>query len=234
MTAGPCCWAVIPAAGAGRRMRSQIPKQYLMLAGKALIEHSIRPLLQHESIVSVVVALAAGDSRWPDLACASDGRLVTVPGGAERSDSVLAALDHLAAEAHDQDWVLVHDAARPCLTRGDLDALFAQLRDSAVGGLLGAPVRDTMKRSDERGTVRQTVPREGLWHAYTPQMFRFGLLYTALRQARQRGLQVTDEASAVELAGASPLMVRGRADNIKVTSPEDLALAEFFLSGRGR
>ncbi|HEC16333.1 MAG TPA: 2-C-methyl-D-erythritol 4-phosphate cytidylyltransferase [Sedimenticola sp.] len=225
-------WALVPAAGVGRRMGADIPKQYLPLHGRPVIEHTLERLLGHPRIRRVLVALSPDDRWWPDTACANHPDVVRVEGGAQRCDSVLNALRHLSEFAPDHDWVLVHDAARPCLRTGDLDRLIGRLADHPVGGLLGMPVRDTMKRADKSGRIVETVCREGLWHAFTPQMFRLGPLRAALSDALERGKRVTDEATAMELAGHSPLLVEGAPDNIKITRPEDLPLAGFYLSRR--
>jgi len=230
MSAAPRCWAVVPAAGVGRRMGGSVPKQYLALAGRPVIDHTLERLLAHPRIRALVVALGSEDGWWPTTTFAGDPRVLRAPGGAERCHSVLNALALLDGRADGSDWVLVHDAVRPCLRGSDIDRLLQRLADSPVGGLLGVPVRDTMKRTDAAGAVLATVPREQLWHAYTPQMFRFGLLRDALAVALQQGRRVTDEAAAVELAGHRPLLVEGHADNLKITRPEDLALAAFFLS----
>lgn len=228
------CWGVIPAAGAGRRMGAAVPKQYLPLGGKTVLQHSLDCLFSDRRIDAVVVALSADDTHWPTLHAPAGRRLLRAPGGAERCDSVLNAL-HVAAEyGIAEDWVLVHDAARPCLRAGDLEHLIDALWDDAVGGLLAVPARDTMKRADGNERVSETVERNHLWHALTPQMFRLGALTEALTTARNRGLAVTDEASALELSGASPRLVEGHGDNIKITRPEDLALAEFFLRTQER
>ncbi len=233
MTDSPC-WAVIPAAGAGRRMGAALPKQYLDLAGLPVLEHSLRLFLAHPRIHGLAVALDPTDTRWDRLPSARHPTIRRVPGGAERCHSVLNALEALAGQAGEDDWVLVHDAARPCLRREDLDRLIATLEGHPVGGLLGIPVRDTMKAADAHGQVQHTVPREGLWHAFTPQMFRLGVLRRALTQALAAGQLVTDDASAMELAGHSPLLVEGHADNLKITRPEDLPLAHFHLTRQGR
>lgn len=222
-------WAVVPAAGVGRRMGSDIPKQYLPLNGRQVIEHTLQRLLDHPQIKQVLVALSPNDEWWPDTTYADHADVLVVDGGAERCYSVLNALNRLSEIAADEDWVLVHDAARPCLRGSDIDYLIEQLDDHPVGGILGMPVRDTMKRADESGQIRETVCREGLWHAFTPQMFRFGTLHQALSQALEQSLQVTDEASAIELAGYSPRLIEGHPDNIKITRSEDLALAAFYL-----
>ena len=222
-------WVVMPAAGAGTRMGAGMPKQYLPLVGRPVLAHALERLAGHPRIAGTVVVLAPDDPRWEGLALGALPRPRRVDGGAERCQSVLNGLDALASEAADDDWVLVHDAARPCVRREDIDRLLADLEDHPVGGLLGLPVRDTMKRADAGGAVRETVSREGLWHALTPQMFRYGLLRRALRTVLDSGRLVTDEAQAIELAGHSPRMVEGSPDNIKVTHPRDLALAELFL-----
>ncbi|MDD3448221.1 MAG: 2-C-methyl-D-erythritol 4-phosphate cytidylyltransferase [Gammaproteobacteria bacterium] len=226
-------WAVVPAAGVGARMGAEVPKQYLPLLGRPLIEHTLERLLGHPRIAGVVVAVAAGDERWRALGLAGRSGVATVTGGAERCHSVLNALDWLLGRGHSGAWVLVHDAARPCLSHGEIDRLLEALADDPIGGLLGLPVRDTMKRAGARDRVAATVPREGLWHALTPQMFRTGALRAALAAALGRGELVTDESSAMELAGHAPRLVPGRPENIKVTRPEDLALAELYLRQQG-
>ncbi len=223
-------WAVVPAAGSGLRMGGGTPKQYLQLRGRTVLDHSLAALLHHPGIGRLAVAVARADTRWQASEHARDPRVRWIEGGAERCHSVLNALAGLAAEAATDDWVLVHDAARPCLRRRDLDNLIDTLRDHPVGGVLGVPVRDTMKRCDSAGAIVATVDRTGLWHAYTPQMFRFGLLHEALRLAVTAGELVTDEAAAIERAGLTPRMVEGSQGNIKVTRPADLPLAEFFLA----
>jgi 2-C-methyl-D-erythritol 4-phosphate cytidylyltransferase len=222
-------WAVVPAAGAGRRMASAIPKQYLPLLGRTVIEHTLERLLSHARIEAVYVALSPGDPWWSTTAYALHPRVVRVDGGAERCHSVRNALESLQARAQPRDWVLVHDAARPCIHRSDLDLLFGELADDPIGGLLAAPLHDTIKQAGESGRVSATVPRERLWRAFTPQMFRLGELYEALSQALSGGWLVTDDASAMELAGHAPRLLEGRSDNIKITRPDDLQLAEFYL-----
>ena len=211
--------------GAGR------PKQYLSLAGQPVIVHALTPLLQHSGLSGVVVVISATDTWWPTVALPPTSTpLWVVTGGAERRHSVLNGLEALSQRAAPQDWVLVHDAARPCLTGEDLAHLRHELAQDAVGGLLAVPVRDTLKRADGAGRVAETVDRSSLWYALTPQMFRLGLLSQALREAIERGLPVTDEAAALEAAGFAPRLLEGRADNLKITRPEDLTLAEFYLT----
>jgi len=229
-SASPRFWAVLPAAGIGSRMGAAGPKQYLPLHGKSVLEHTLARIVDHPSIAATVVAIAAGDRQWSSVAAniASSSLMVT-QGGAERCHSVLSGLRALEGQAAAVDWVLVHDAARPCLRREDVDRLIEQLQDHPVGGLLGIPVTDTMKRSDEHGNVIETVCRDGLWRALTPQMFRYGLLMRALIAALDHDVVVTDEAAAIEMAGHTPRMVEGHADNIKITHPQDLVLAEIYM-----
>ncbi len=226
---GPCYWAVVPAAGAGRRMGGAVPKQYLPLAGGSVLDHTIERLLSVPRIDGLLVALSTDDERWAGSRFAADPRVTRVAGGEERCHSVLNALRALAGRADADDWVLVHDAARPCVRPADIDRLIERLRDHPVGGLLAGPLHDTVKRADDLGQIAATLPRETLWRAFTPQMFRLGPLARALEQALADGYLVTDEASAMEHAGFAPLLVEGNPDNIKITRPGDLALAEFFL-----
>jgi len=223
-------WAVVPAAGAGRRLGAPIPKQYLELAGRQVIEHTLRRLLDHPRISGVFVALSPSDDYWRSCAFAGDPRVVRVDGGAERSDSVLNALRAMVGTVEPDDWVLVHDAARPCLRLSDLGRLIGELEFHPVGGLLGVPVHDTVKRATQEGGVVATVPRQGLWRAFTPQMFRHRPLLEALERAARCGEAITDDASAMELAGFVPQLVQGHPDNLKITRSEDLPLAEFLLS----
>ena len=216
--------AIVPAAGIGSRMGADCPKQYLHLAGKTILEHTLERLLSHPAIAQVIVALAPHDRGFETLPVAADSRILRVEGGAERAFSVLNALHAAGGE-----WVLVHDAARPCLTHGDLDVLIAAAIQCG-GAILGSRVRDTMKRSDAAGNIIGTVDREQLWHALTPQMFPARTLKRALEEGLALGATITDEASAMERAGFTVRMVEGRADNIKVTRPEDLSLAGLFLS----
>ncbi|RRJ85493.1 2-C-methyl-D-erythritol 4-phosphate cytidylyltransferase [Aestuariirhabdus litorea] len=226
----PRYFAVVPAAGVGKRMAADRPKQYLPLLGRALIEHTLERLCAFSPIDKVVVALAPEDPYQAGVKALNHPRVMRCAGGAERCHSVSRALEALTGVAAEHDWVLVHDLARPCVRAEDLQRLLDQLQGHPVGGLLGVPVRDTMKRTAANGQVVATVERSQLWHAYTPQMFRYGLLRDALSATLARGELVTDEAAAIEAAGLQPLMVEGAADNIKVTRPEDLALAEFYIA----
>ncbi len=229
MSSEPHFWAVVPAAGIGKRMGREIPKQYLPLGDQMVIEHTLDHLASHPKINKIVVSIGAGDHYWRYVSPPTTAEVVSVTGGAERCDSVFNGLDALRGEAVADDWVLVHDAARPCLRVADIETLMATLKGHPVGGILGLPVADTMKRSDASGVIIETVSRVQLWRALTPQMFRFGILYDALSRARDSGVLITDEASAIEWAGFSPRMVEGHGDNIKITQPHDLSLAALYL-----
>ncbi|CAM3565019.1 MULTISPECIES: 2-C-methyl-D-erythritol 4-phosphate cytidylyltransferase [Yersinia] len=219
--------AVLPAAGIGSRMQADCPKQYLTVGGKTILEHAIDALLRHPLIQRIIVVISPNDGQFDRLPIANDSRVSRVYGGAQRADSVLAGL----MSAGTPDWVLVHDAARPCLHQDDLSNLLAIIGHTKIGGLLATPVRDTMKRGEcGIDAVAHTVDRQDLWHALTPQLFPFELLKTCLSHALREGATVTDEASALEHCGYHPLLVSGRSDNIKVTRPEDLALAEFYIT----
>jgi 2-C-methyl-D-erythritol 4-phosphate cytidylyltransferase len=231
MTEGPRYWVMIPAAGVGRRFGGQVPKQYLELGGRMVIDHVLALFLDHPAIAGCVVALSPEDDWWASTEHDGHARVLRTDGGTERCHSVASGLARLAGVANDDDWVLVHDAARPCLRREDLDRLIAALGDEPVGALLAVPVHDTVKQSgdDRADRVAHTVPRQQLWRAFTPQAFRIALLRRALVEAEARGLAVTDDASAVELLGLDPRLIECHTDNIKITRPEDLPLAHFFL-----
>ncbi|MGX2039683.1 2-C-methyl-D-erythritol 4-phosphate cytidylyltransferase [Methylocaldum sp. MU1018] len=221
-------WAVIPAAGVGKRMGADVPKQYLQVSGKPVLQHTLERLLAVDVFAGVVVALGSEDAYWPDLPCSRHPKIRTAPGGKERADSVLSALLSLEGTAEPDDWVLVHDAARLCITHGDIRKLIDRLGNDPVGGILALPITDTLKGA-ETGEIVETIDRSRIWRALTPQMFRYGKLKHALIDAAERKLIVTDEASALELQGLRPKIVEGRPDNIKITRPEDLPLAAFYL-----
>ena len=224
-------YAIVPAAGVGSRMQADKPKQYLQLHGKTILEHTVEKLLAYPAIKKVIVAVSETDPFYAELSLASHPDVIRVNGGNERADSVLSALNFLVDElTEEHSWVMVHDAARPCVSVSDIDRLTAEAKNHAVGGILAAPVRDTMKRSDASNNITQTVDRTNLWHALTPQMFRTLPLQNALSNALAAGASITDEASAMEWAGLAPRLVPGRVDNLKITQPEDLALAEFYLA----
>ncbi len=232
--ADPQFWALIPAAGIGRRMGADQPKQFLTLGSHSILSHTLSIFLEHPRIRGVVLVLGPEvDPDALDLPFAG-GRLFRVVGGAERADSVQNGLDFLAERATPDDWVLVHDAARPCLPIADLDRLLGDLGNDPVGGLLAAPSTDTIKWSDGGAAVERTLDRARVWRALTPQMFRLGVLREANAAARAAGHPVTDEASAIEFFGERPRLVEGSAVNIKVTRQEDLELARLYLMRQGR
>ncbi len=231
-------WAVVPASGIGSRMRADRPKQYLPLGGRCILEHSLDRLLSHPRIEGAVVALAEGDRWWPRLDYRSDKPLLLAAGGAERVDSVLSALLRLEQRLTGDALVLVHDAVRPFVARSDLDRLIDAAGADDHGALLATPLADTLKRSPEpvdapMPRAAETLPRERLWQALTPQAFRLSLLRRALVSVSEQGLPVTDDASAMELAGYSPRLVAGDRRNIKLTLPEDLILGESILRSLG-
>lgn len=217
--------AVIAAAGIGKRVGAALPKQYLSLLDKTIIEHSLAPFLDHPEIQRVVVSLAENDQWFSQLAVAKHPKIETVIGGAERVDSVLAALNKL----NQDDYVLIHDAARPCITHDDINKLINAFSGEQQAAILASRVRDTMKRSDHENSIVATVERENLWHALTPQMFINKALINAIKQSEQPE-KITDEASAFEMCGLAVKIVEGRSDNLKVTREEDLKLAAFYLS----
>lgn len=221
-------WCVVPAAGRGSRFGGEVPKQYALVAGKPLIRWTLEKLAAHPRIAGIVVAIAATDTHWVDLKLPGGKPLLRVEGGGERADSVAAGLRGLPGCVADQDFVLVHDAARPCVLASDIDKLID--RGFAAGGaLLAAPLRDTLKQAAPDGRVLATEPRDCRWRAMTPQFFRRGELLSALESALAAGVRVSDESMAMERAGTRPLLVEGSEDNIKVTTPADLALAGYLL-----
>ena len=226
-------WAVVPAAGRGTRFGGEVPKQYLHAAGKPLIGHALDTLLADPRVAGAIVALSADDKRWPGWISMHGKPVLHCIGGLERADSVLAALEALPVDVPSNALVLVHDAARPNLAPRDLHRLIDAAMASPDGAILGAPVRDTLKRAAGDGSIASTEPRDGLWRAFTPQAFRRDALAAALRNAHAAGVLVTDEAMAMERMGAHPCLVEGREDNLKVTTPADLALAEHLLLRRG-
>lgn len=224
-------WAVVPAAGLGQRMGGETPKQYLPLMGLPVITQTLMRLSRLAALEAIVVALHAEDRRWPQIPKPESPPLITVNGGDTRCQSVYNGLLALAGRAEEHDWILVHDAARPCVRVADIELLLSMLVKHDAGGLLAAKITDTVKRDggNEPPFVFETVDRSRLWRALTPQVFRYGVLRVALQRAVEAGDTVTDEAQAVERLGQRPLLVEGSADNIKITHPQDLPLAEFYL-----
>ncbi len=227
-------WAVVPAAGIGSRMQADRPKQYLDLNGKMVLQRTLQGLVEHSCIEGIVVAVADNDPWWAQISVDTTKPVHVAIGGKERADSVYNALIALANIADDNPWVMVHDAARPCLRHSDIDQMLTRLSGHSVGGILGIPVTDTVKRTNEKGDIIETVERQGLWRASTPQMFRLNTLKEALLHAKKQQLVVTDEASAIEFMGLQAMMIEGHADNIKITLPQDLDLAGLFLKQQGK
>jgi len=236
-------WAVIPAGGKGLRFGSQVPKQYMTVAGQPVLDHVLRAFLKPNIFQSIVVPVPPDDRRFNELAASGDDRVVAIVGGAERADSVQAGLDWIDAQGADaSDWVFVHDAARPLITQYELHALLDAIdATNCPGAVLGVPAADTLKRVDQicscpeesDSCIAETVDRTGLWHAMTPQVFRLGELSKALQIANESNMLVTDEAQAMEANGQLPWLIRGRRSNIKLTYPEDLELIEALLVARG-
>ena len=231
---------IVPAAGIGSRMASSIPKQYLLLGNQTVLSHTLELLVSHPRVTSVIVALHPDDDKFPNLPIAQHSKIAQVVGGNERVDSVLNAL----ATLPDDHWVMVHDAARPCLTHHDIDQLLETIVEAAqtssqqplpCGAILAKPAIDTMKQIEPDSlTINTTIDREKLWHALTPQLFNSHILRAAIERALRLKLTLTDEASAMEYAGYHVKVIQGHASNIKITMPEDLALAEFYLTQQGR
>ncbi len=224
-----CYWVIVPAAGLGTRMGSSIPKQYLILGSKSILEHTLDRLLKIPSVVGVVVAVSEADNHWPNLAISQHPLIHTVVGGLERANSVSNVLNFLQNKVRAHDWILVHDAARPCVSLANIQMLCASLVDDPVGGILALPVGDTIKQVDDHQGIVSTVDRRKLWQAQTPQLFRYALLVDCLAHALLQKANITDESSAIELCGYSPKVIEGRSDNIKITRPDDLLLATFIL-----
>lgn len=225
---------MVPAAGGGTRMRADRPKQYLSLLGRPILSRTLERLGSYPSLRGMLVGIADDDVYWATLTEPVPRLLSTYAGGAERADTVLNGLRLLADFAQPDDWVLIHDAARPCLRHADIDLLLAATTGHSDGGLLALPVSDTVKRADHNGGVEQTVPRANLWRALTPQVFRVGALTEALTRALKAGVELTDDSSAMEFDGARPRLVHGHSDNIKITLPADLLLAENVLRAQER
>lgn len=210
-------------------MGLDFPKQYLKLRNKTILEYTLERLLTIPQLQGIVLSLDPMDTYWPQVSLARNKRIYSVDGGSERCDSVMSALNYLTSIADDRDWVLVHDAARPCVTLPSILSLIDAVVGHPAGGILGIPVSDTLKSVNSECYIQSSVDRRSLWQAQTPQMFRLGLLRECLKKAIDQQHLVTDEASAIEFCGYQPLMVQGRSDNIKMTRPDDLALVQFIL-----
>ena len=232
MTGADGIWALVPAGGQGQRMQAPLPKQYLLLLGRPVILHTLERLCTHPRVRGVMVGVSDQDRHWQALIPMLSNLpkfLGKYSGGETRAHTVLNGLKALSKHAKSGDWVLVHDAVRPCVRHADIDKLIAAVGNDQEGGLLAFPVSDTVKRVDNEVRVVETVRREGLWRAATPQMFRIGVLASALESALKQGSEITDEASAIEAVGGHPRIVACHADNIKITLSDDLALAELYL-----
>lgn len=218
-------WAIIPASGIGLRMETELPKQYLKLSNKAIIEHTLDRLLSHESIAGAVVILSADDRHWVNLDYQSSKPIMLATGGKQRQHSVYNGLEKLCCYLQQDCHVLVHDAVRPLVSHRDISHLIETMQQHSDGALLAAPVADTLKQQNDEGNVDQTISRTGLWQAFTPQIFRASLLSKALRFVRKNQCDISDDASAIEAIGLKPKLVLGSVENIKITLPEDLMLA---------
>ncbi|WP_223485059.1 2-C-methyl-D-erythritol 4-phosphate cytidylyltransferase [Stenotrophomonas indicatrix] len=225
-------WVVVPAAGRGTRFGAPLPKQYLQAGGQTLLAHTLDALLAHPAVAGAMVVIGADDADWPGWSEWAGKPVLTSTGGATRAASVLAGLQALPDSVRADEFVLVHDAARPNLSQADLGRLLEVGRTDPVGAILAAPVRDTLKRAGDDGGIDGTEPRERLWRALTPQLFRRHQLIRALSEAATAGVDVTDDAMAMERQGQRPLLVEGSEDNFKVTTPADLDRFEFVLSRR--
>ncbi len=222
-------WAILPAAGIGLRMGSNTPKQYLPINGVPVISICLDKLSSVSAIEKIVVVLHPQDSHWSELNIGSDKSLLVAEGGDQRHQSVLNGLQHIQSQAEDDDWVLVHDAVRPCVRSSDIGNMINRLKNHPVGGLLGTPVDNTLKQVNEKVVVQSTVDRNSYWNALTPQMFRYGLLKKAMEKVIAEKHNVTDESAAMELLGYQPQIIEGSKDNIKLTRSIDLILASKIL-----
>jgi 2-C-methyl-D-erythritol 4-phosphate cytidylyltransferase len=227
-------WVIIPAAGSGQRFGATIPKQYLPLHGKPILEHTLAKFFYYRRIEKIVVVIDAKDYFWQQFRLNAYGdKILLTTGGKERYQSVFAGLKTLSAFVNPQDFILVHDAVRPCLQHTDIDKLIDTVGNHPVGGILGTKVRDTLKSINKQDEILDTVHKDNIWRALTPQMFRFTLLWQALQQATLENKYLPDDAAAIEELGLLPMIVEGRQDNIKITYPEDLAVAEKYYQGGG-
>ena len=225
-------WCVVPAAGIGSRMGLEFPKQYLEVAGKPIIQHTIEALLKLNQIEGLVVCLAPHD-RWFSSLQINDDRIIVTEGGATRAESVINGLHRLQDMAQDDDWALVHDAARPCVDPANIEAMIVALENQPVGGILAVEAKDTLKQAeivDGKSFSQKTIDRSRIWQAQTPQMIRYSKLRSALKRCIEQGVNITDEASALEVVGESVMLCKGSASNIKVTTPEDHNLVEYLLT----
>tara|TARA_B100001540_G_scaffold26399_1_gene21872 strand:- start:479 stop:1183 length:705 start_codon:yes stop_codon:yes gene_type:complete len=223
-------WVVIPAAGIGKRMGVDIPKQYITVCDKAIIEHTVEKFTSRNDLQGILVALSNSDQHWSTLELSKNNKITTVTGGEERYKSVYNALCSLKNKADDDDWILVHDAVRPCITTSEIDQFIADLDHlNGIGGILALPCFETMKKANTNHEIEETIDRKFIWHAQTPQMFRYKKLFLAIEKIMNENIFITDEAMAMELAGYKPMLIQGTHSNIKITDQNDLKYLESFL-----
>lgn len=223
-------WVVIPAAGIGKRMGVDIPKQYITVCDKAIIEHTVEKFTSRNDLQGILVALSNSDQHWSTLELSKNNKITTVTGGEERYKSVYNALCSLKNKADDDDWILVHDAVRPCITTFEIDQFIADLDHlNGIGGILALPCFETMKKANTNHEIEETIDRKFIWHAQTPQMFRYKKLFLAIEKIMNENIFITDEAMAMELAGYKPVLIQGTHSNIKITDQNDLKYLESFL-----
>jgi 2-C-methyl-D-erythritol 4-phosphate cytidylyltransferase len=223
-------WVVIPAAGIGKRMGVDIPKQYITVCDKAIIEHTVEKFTSRNDLQGILVALSNSDQHWSTLELSENNKITTVTGGEERYKSVYNALCSLKNKADDDDWILVHDAVRPCITTSEIDQFIADLDHlNGIGGILALPCFETMKKANTNHEIEETIDRKFIWHAQTPQMFRYKKLFLAIEKIMNENIFITDEAMAMELAGYKPMLIQGTHSNIKITDQNDLKYLESFL-----
>lgn len=228
MTSKRRIWAVVPASGTGQRMRSDRPKQYLPFCGKTILEHTLDRIQACEQVDGVILVLNENDQYWDKLNYVSDKPLVIAEGGAERQDSVINGLKKIQQLDKDEPLAMVHDAVRPLVSIQDISSLISAFNQHNQGAILASPLSDTIKRDNNKGSIAETVDRKGLWRALTPQLFEAKLLLKALRKAKANQQQKTDDSAAMEALGYQPLLVEGSSENIKITRPDDLKLAELI------
>lgn len=224
-------FVIIPAAGIGTRMKNDVPKQYLSIKGKSILEHTLTTLLNYSKFKKCVVLIHEEDKHWSSLQF-NHPKLMTALGGQERCNSVLNGLHTLKPFVKENDWIVVHDAVRPFLQVSDIHNLIDEIGDDAIGGLLGSPVKNTIKCIDDNQNILGTLARKQIWEALTPQMFRYHWLLKALNAAIEKKQAITDEANAIELLGKHPRIIEGRSDNIKITDAHDLSLFDYYCANK--
>ena len=222
-------WVVIPAAGIGKRMGDDIPKQYISVCGKTVIEHTIDNFISRNEIENICISISESDNYWPTLPISKNEKIITTIGGSERYESVYNGLRAIQDKATEDDWVLVHDAVRPCLKKSIIDRLITDISSHDVGGILALPCSETMKRVNNSNEVEETINRQTAWRAQTPQMFKYKKLLLAIEKVINEDIFITDEAMAMELSNHKPIVILGDENNIKITHKTDLKYLELFL-----